>query len=415
MADVIGAQQPAKADTSDRFREAQRILQTAGVDEARTFLKKHFQTAQDQPHYDILLARLLNGTNQPLEARRVLEELAQRHKDRLDVRFVFAERAVRQNRWFEGWIHLTAADQARIPEHWTTEYINRVRRDLVSLKAQCCEGRSDWATARNLYSELVQSDDDQNKQRSIQWLTGLGRCEFHLDRLDNAAEQFAASFQTDSDLDVPDLVLAVLCDANARHDEARKYFQRAIRHGDDAGRGRAELAYARWLLWNNEPESVSKVLRTQHTNSALQRESTTLLAMSYRMQQQFEEARQCLTPMYQSEPDSFSVSNQLALVMIETTDEALRSRAMQIAEANARNHSQLAEAWATLGWIQFRLGDLASARRNLSRAMSGGRVSRDTAWHLAQVHQRLGHEKEAVNLINAARTSRGPLFTSLPE
>lgn len=66
-------------------------------------------------------------------------------------------------------------------------------------------------------------------------------------------------------------------------------------------------------------------------------------------------------------------------------------RALQIESANVRNNPRLAEAWAKLGWLQFRSGDLTSAKQDLDQVTSGGTISRDTAWQVAQAHQRPGN------------------------
>lgn len=411
-ADIIGASKPPTRELSNRLDEARRLLRSGDLAETQTFLKKYFETAQNQPHPDILLARLLNELNRPADAGRVLEALAAAHPNRLDLRLVFGELAIRQSRWFEAWIHLVAAEQAEPPANWTEEHAAAVRRDVLASKAQCCEGREDWATAGDLYSELIATGTTDDKTKYASLLAALGRCRFHQDRIKEATRHFAAAWRADPSRDVCELALATLCHAAERKQDAEEFFRLAVRHDDDSGRARAELSFAQWLLWNNQPDEIPRVLRTEQHDPGMVRERELLLAMSDRMQQQYVAAQERLAALHQANPASFPISNQLALVMIESSDEGLRSRALQIAEANARNHSQLSESWATLGWIQFRLGDLASARQNLSRGMSGRVISRDTAWHLAQIHQHLGNPAEARELSSAALTSQGPFFSA---
>lgn len=181
-------------------------------------------------------------------------------------------------------------------------------------------------------------------------------------------------------------------------------------HPGKSGRGRAQLSFAQWLLQNNKPNQIRELLTTRFDDSQMETDRQFLLGMAARMLRDFDQSQEIFTALHQQAASSFPISNQLALVLIKSRDESLRSRALQIAEANVRNHSNRSEAWSTLGWIQFRLGDAASALENLSRAASAGVISRDTAWQLAQVHLHNGNKSDAEKLLVAARESSGPFF-----
>jgi Tfp pilus assembly protein PilF len=97
-------------------------------------------------------------------------------------------------------------------------------------------------------------------------------------------------------------------------------------------------------------------------------------------------------------------------VLIESEQESLRGRALQIAEVNARNNPQTVDAWATLGYIQFRLGDLAAAEKSLGSSLQNGKLSRDAAFYLAKIKQSLGNKDEAKKLYDTAMSLPGPVF-----
>ena len=380
------------------------LLKNGKLEEARTWLKQHCAGRKNELHPDLLLVGMLTRMGRVGEARTVLESLAVKEPDRVDVRMSFCQIAIRDKRWFDGLQHSEAARSAVYPKSWTEKHIASVKSELQRLRARCCEGRGDWKSAKALYEPIAKQEDSP-----VEVLAALGRCEFELKNITAATEWYRKAWQRDRKQDSPPLALAVLFDASGQHKLAEEHFRKAVSAQDADGRPRAKIAFARWLLWNNRPAEIPNLLSTSQTRD-VQQDCELLLGMAARMQRRFDDARTILSRLHKKHPNVFSISNQLALVLIESENEALRSRALQIAEANARNFQQLHEAWSTLGWIQFSLGDLASARQNLSRGLSGGVVSRDTAWQLAQVYRELGNTAEADKLIAAAERSQGPFF-----
>lgn len=410
VADVIRVGPPA-ATNEEILTAAVKLLRNGQFEKSRLHLAQNFKDAVDKPHPDILLAQLLNELGNGPRARNVLEQLAVTEPNRFDVYFVFCEMAIREQRWLDGWMHALAADSADMPQNWSEQHQTVMKRDLILLKAACCEGRGDWKTARQMFESLIQDE----AETPVNVLVGLGRAEFHLQDVESARQHFDEAFRRDNRIEHADLSLALLFDATGKKEEAEKYFQKAVAGPPMAGQGRSRIAFARWLIFQNRAEETTASLSQPIADDGLESERLYLQAMSARMSRQFEEARNILSGLHQQDPANFTVSNQLALILIEHDNEGLRGRALQIAESNVRNHAKSAEAWSTLGWIQFRLGDVASARESLSRGMSGGIVSRDTACYMAHLEQRLGNAEKAKNLVNAVRNSAGPLFAQLPK
>lgn len=385
--------------------KAVKFIQSGKLDDARALLTKQFATAKNQPHPDILIAQILLKLKRGRDARRVMESLAVKHSGRLDVRLVFCEMAVNETRWFDGLMHAKAAQLAKVPANWDESYTAAIQQDLLLLKGKCCEGCQDWQTAKQIYSAVAEEQDP-----STGVLVSLARCEFQLKQYKAAATQFDRAFQQDRQLDVADVAMARLFNAAQQPKDAERHYRAAIEHADPAGRARAKLAFATWLLWNNKPSEIAGLLTTSFKDTNLDQQRQLTLAMAFRMLGQLKQAQGVLSPLHQQKPTDFAIGNQFALVMIELPDEALRSRALQIAEANVRNNERSTEAWSTLGWIQFKLGDVSSAQQNMARGMSSGVVSRDTAWQMAQLHKQLGHQADADKLFSASRSSTGPFF-----
>ena len=90
-------------------------------------------------------------------------------------------------------------------------------------------------------------------------------------------------------------------------------------------------------------------------------------------------------------PADFVARNNLALALVEQDDSAKKQRALDYAEANARDNQNNADALSTLGWVHFRRGEFDQAGSALEQAVkaAGGLVTPRMATYAAHVlHQR---------------------------
>jgi Flp pilus assembly protein TadD len=104
----------------------------------------------------------------------------------------------------------------------------------------------------------------------------------------------------------------------------------------------------------------------------------------------------------------------LALVLAEQADDARRRRALELAEALARQAPDDADTLSTLGTVYYRLGRLDEAEALLRSVVAGGRGGPDAAYILARVRSERGHPEAAPALLEAALVSPG-FFASRPD
>lgn len=401
-ADII---KKATTKLSESLEPAVRLVLSDKTEEARKWLNQYTASKKDQPHPDIILSKLLRSQGKHKESRQVLERLASTESRRMDVRIVFAEIAIAEARWFEAYTHICVAEKADPAGNWTPPYTEAAKRDVAVLKATCFEGQGNWGEALRIYKAMSQEQDV-----TPDLFGRMGRCSLRLKKTSDARRYFARAHELDRSLPDADLAVATHYAATGEAKEAERFFRMSLVSKRTGTHDRSRLAFGNWLIQNNRADEVSEVLQEPLGAKDAENGRSLLLAMAARMQGKMAESRNRLSALHQAAPSNFVVSNQLALVLIESTDEGYRGRAQQIAEANVRNFPRAAEAWSTLGWIQFRLGDTASAKQNLTRATSAGVISRDTAWQLAQVHERNGDHQEAQKFLAAARKSKGPFF-----
>ena len=96
--------------------------------------------------------------------------------------------------------------------------------------------------------------------------------------------------------------------------------------------------------------------------------------------------------------------NQLALVLVEQTDESKRRRALDLAELSVRQNPKAADSLATLGTVYYRLGRLDEAEKALQAVVNSGKGDSDAVYMLAHVKTDRGNTDAAQPLLKMALT-----------
>jgi uncharacterized protein HemY len=166
-------------------------------------------------------------------------------------------------------------------------------------------------------------------------------------------------------------------------------------------------AIALWRLEVDQPDEARKLVDRVATVQPDFPGLVGLQGLVARHQHDWPAADAAFQQLVSENPADFAASNQLALVLIEQADESKRRKAAQLAEMNARQYPKSAEALATLGWIAYRLGQLDNAEQLLRQAASGGQLSAEAAYYLAQVLITRGQNDEAKALLTGAIAAPG--------
>lgn len=394
------------ASARKSLEAAQKSIRERDLKAAREALKG-LESDPNVAHPEILLAELLVEAGFEAEGRNVLEEFSGKEPERVDLYLVFAERAVKQQRWFDGWTLATFGLRGAMPDYWSAEFKKHVRDRLQLLKAVCCEGRKDWQGAKQVYAAM-----EQTPKNSREVLAGLGRVSFHLDEVEAALGYFENLKQLEPKSEPPYQLLAQLNELVGKTEAAEAAYQQALAQAEWKDKVNVRLAFARWLIVHNKPQATAALLMEPVSDSPEnETERQFLKALVARMEGRYAEAQAVLSALHRQNPATFVIGNQLALVLCESNDESLRARALQIAEGNVRNFSQSSEAWGTLGWVQLQLGDRVTAEKSLANAAQLGPLSRDTLYYIWQLKLAAG-DKEASTLEKALEQATGPNYFS---
>lgn len=411
-ADVIvlpqASSSPVPAKTREQRKEeatkaAVAALQANNIEKARGILSNTPQ--EEASHPEIQVVALLFELRRPVEARDLLERFAALDEHAFESHSLYAELAAREGRWFDAVTHVQRAKASELPQRWSDTKRKAVQLSLMLTEAMAFEGRHQWQAAHDVYQSAVAEQAD-----SLGAKAGLARASFYLGEPDKSAALFRDLCAQQKELAPAEILIANLFNSSGKMDEAEAWFRKGIESKDIIDRSMARLAYGDWLIFNNRPEDTIQAFSGKQFDESKTAERDYLLALAFRMQQKFPDAQKLLTTLHQQDAASFPISNQLALVMIESPDESHRARALQIAESNVRNNANLADAWSTLGWIQFRLGDVVSAEKNLTAAMQGGGVGADALRYLASVKKSRGQPELANQLLTAYQQSSGPRY-----
>ena len=109
-----------------------------------------------------------------------------------------------------------------------------------------------------------------------------------------------------------------------------------------------------------------------------------------------------------AQPANVNASDRLALTLCEQGDPDKLQRAFQYPVVDAKLANKQPGAYATLGWVYYKMGRLNEAAAALKNAIQLGPVSRDTAYYAAQVSAEAGDIAQAKSLLDLALRASGP-------
>lgn len=379
------------------------------MDQARRALEAIVAADPQNDHPEVLLARALWEQGRTAQGTQLLETLARDAGDRLDVTLAFAQLAVAQRRWYDARALLEQAKTATVPPAWQSEYTRIQMLQAAFLRASCSEGQQRWSDAAEAYRKLMEHQATPESMKAGA-AHGNARCLAALDDQQQALLAYRTLKTVSQRPESAERLLARQLRGYQKHQAAEDWYRAALLIADDYEPARRELA--QFLLWLNRPDELAELLvEPAEETSDARIERLYLLALAARMQRRDDEAYRLLLALNQEEPTRLAISNQLALVLIENADPVHRDRALQIARTNVSNHPQASEAWATLGWIQLRHGDAKSAGESLINACRGGSISRDTAYYIAVLGDKLGQNTPLIQQMKAAAIeASGPFF-----
>jgi tetratricopeptide (TPR) repeat protein len=225
----------------------------------------------------------------------------------------------------------------------------------------------------------------------------------------------AGLYKNDPAMERPEVMLLQLHTLANKLDRARDEIkliegeEAAIKSDDSKEASRIFTQISTWYLRQGEFEEAQKYAKKA---TELDKDSDALKALSAMLGYYSNDpkAEDDFSKMHANSPGDFFASNYLALILSESTEEAKRNRAVQLAELNARLYQQSAEALSTLGWCYFNAGRYQDALRVMGVFTQGAQISPDTAYYFAKVLFSINKRAtdDVFNLLNSAIAAKGP-------
>tara|TARA_R110002049_G_scaffold285698_1_gene466713 strand:+ start:106714 stop:108072 length:1359 start_codon:yes stop_codon:yes gene_type:complete len=401
-----GYMQLSLKDNTKLLAPARAAFEKGDIDECRRLLERAAAESGIMPHPEVQLATWFLSAGKTGAAQQILEKVSLDEPNRPDLRWLYCQVALSQGRLFDAWTHVLLAERTPTPSRWTKEYADHMKGLIAKSKAAIADQRGDWAVSEKLHKELLVMG-----VRTATVDRALGRAAFFQDRPDEAYKYFVRASQSNELDALPQLLMAAMYEQKGNAEKTEEWFKK----GDAAGNQDAErirLEYIRWLIRQNRSADARRVATKFRPSDENRRDFEYAIALCGRMDGDFAVAEKILSRLNLASPKSFAISNQLALVLVESGDQGKLGRAMQLAQTNARNFPNSSDAITTYGWVQQRLGDSVGANQTFGVLLRSKQASRDAAYYIAQVNYSLGQKEAGDAFIQAAKNSEGEFFNA---
>jgi tetratricopeptide (TPR) repeat protein len=383
------------------IEDAGLALQRGQFDEAFRLLQEAVKKDPNLPPARLMMGRLFLATRegQP-QGRALVEQAAGENPDHPEVYLTLGSLALQDGRVTEALLDCQQALALTASDRWVADVKRRMQSQARTGLAAAYEARRDWAGMRTHVAALLELDPKNGQLRQK-----LARSLFFLDKPDDAYNELQEAVKNDALLEPASVGMGKLWTEKGDFKKAREWLDKAIKA--DPNSMRVHLAYAHWLLQQNEIDQARIHADTAARLKADDADVLKLQGLIARVQKNYPEAEKTFRRLLNDSPGDFFTSDQLALLLADQSDNEQRKKALQFAEVNARQYPRMAEALATLGYVHYRNGNLGTGFQYLQQAISGGQASADTAYYLALILSDQSKPEDARKLLEGGLKAKG--------
>jgi tetratricopeptide (TPR) repeat protein len=378
---------------------------------ARQFLEAAKQKDPSLPPTDLILAKMYFLANNSAAGRLSLEKTAMENPGDPEAYLILADQAIQQRRVIEAeslydkGLELTEnfKDNARRKRNF--EIRARTGRAVVA------EQRKNWPAAVADLQALLKIDPDNALAHYR-----LGRALFMQKKDREGYNEFVTAKKLDKANNIPDayVAAALTYDQLNMPTQAQKAFDQAMAtNKTDAN---TVTAYAQWLIKSGSIEKAEQALAEARRANPDSINLLILSGVAARMSKKMKPAEDYFIQAWGLSPANIDVINQLALLMIEQSDQAKRDRALQYAGISSQLNSQNADAQVTLSWVLYQLGRTGEADAALRNAVQLGNLSPDSNFLVAKMLVDLNRGDPAKQILKEAlETANAGIFINRKE
>ncbi len=277
----------------------------------------------------------------------------------------------------------------------------RMEKQLQSGQIALAMATKDWASAQKAFEALLKANP-----KNVLALRRLAYCLFQQKNPDGALAKLQEAAKLDPAASAPQAQLSQFYQASGDLENARKWMAAAV---DAAPKDlKTRLAAGQLALDTGDVEDARK-----QANAAMQIAPRSADAKFFRgiiamLEREYEGAESYFSSVLKQSPENFAYRNNLVFALIAQDDKAKNQRALDMAEANARQYPKSADAAATLGWALYRLGRIDEAERAMQGAAAIAISDVDAAYFTARVAVDRGRKAEARQMLESALKNPKP-------
>ena len=340
------------------------------------------------PAPDIILAQLIFEAGGAGEAISVLDQYAIEAPSDPLTYVLLGEIALKTRRFTDAWLHSEKAIALGVKP---TE---ELRLALSVLQGEIALNRKQWSVAENAFGEWAKLRTDEAAP-----IWAQGKLKLLQEDFEGAKTTFAKARGIDSTLPQPQFFIASYLSSKPENDQCEEWYRDGLKAKDSTMEN--WQGYISWLVSRGRAADAGKLTERVSKEFQEKREMRFLGALVARYLGKNDLAEKGFSDLHQQFPDDVEAADQLALVLVESTEEGKRARAQQLSEANVRRFPNQEVTIATAAWIQFKLGSADIADRIFSELASKTPVSPQTGYYIAQLMKARGKEEDAKKILEA--------------
>lgn len=354
---------------------------------AMEYLRQAKEKYPKLPPTDVTMAKMQLAARNGNAVRYLLERAVVNEPDDPEAYLLLADQAFMSGRTTEAQALFEMAEP--LVEKFDANKRRKENFDIrvIAGRSAVAERRQQWEQSQELLNQWIKMDPDSAAAHQR-----LGVALFRLKESREALDEFRKARELNPDVSHPYVILGQLFSQDGDKEKAQKAYERAYK--DDPSDSTVAQAYAGWLIQEGDldmAQGVAASLREQSPDSIV---ALLLDGIVAKMQGDVDRAEQALTKVLSLDPSNETAANILALLLIESDDNADRERALRYAQVNAERFEKSVQANITLGWVLFKLGREAEAQRALQKGAQAGQLQADSAYLVAKIMSSQDAQKE---------------------
>ena len=351
---------------------------------ARSSLEAARQKSPELAVADVMLAQLYFATQQVAAGRVALENAVKEDPSDPLPYLIFGDLALQQRQVTNARLIYEEGRRRAATFEGSPTRKNTLTAQAANGLASVAEMREDWEIANQHLITWIELDSENTTSRIRQ-----GRVLFKLGQVKESYAQFREASRIDSQSTRPEILMARLFEENEESGKAKALIGKAVERDGESLKTR--LAAAQWYVnagLYKEAKENAEAARNINSNSI---QALFLLGMIERFEMNHAAAEDAFMAAHLVDPSNAEVINQLALSLIEQTDDPRKQqKALAWGQLAARYHSDLKqiaarESMITVAWIMHRLGRVGESLQAVQAAINRGELRAEANYFAARI------------------------------